>query len=354
MVEKGINSLSDVNNINSFEGELLDYNPSGGLVQIEEGLEHFIPVGYRAIGGGNGGVNPGGFDPPNDEQPGSGSGSGSGEENYNQIAGNMPLCSPTKPWLANLFGTTRVCIDKYASKQRVKTKFYSVNLYLAYAVGIKVKHQTKGWTGIWRKQDTDKVVLGVNSLTWKFNHSADFRNFGSPTDKVTRYYTKDGRLYTSWANQYPTYVGSANAPKLPFENKVDIIIEIAIDNLIFSDETQVRNFFYSTLWNTAKTLMQNEYNKNLKKAGVVIVTPTALWTQFYDFSYDCTNCAKREHVLDWGIATPVINYTFGSIGQSGSFSYSYTADFRNPSLIGMSSFGLAKRNNQWHGNRFQF
>ena len=161
-------------------------------------------------------------------------------------------------------------------------------------------------------------------------------------------------------------------PNLPFKNKVDVIIEITIDNLILQSEEQARNYFYSALWNNVKSFMQSKYNKDLKKAGVVIVTPTAMWTQFYDFSSDCGNCDKREHykslqkeeqiifndkrehIIDWGVATPTVTYTFGPGAGGGTFSYSYTADFRSPSLVGMSAFGMAKRSGQWHGNRFQF
>lgn len=100
--------------------------------------------------------------------------------------------------------------------------------------------------------------------------------------------------------------------------------------------------------------MQSQYNKDLKKAGVIIVTPSASWTQFYNFSADCTSCDKREHIIDWGAATPKVTYSFGPGSGGGQFSYSMEMDFKNPSLVGISAFGIAKRNGQWHGNRFKF
>lgn len=379
MVENNIHSLGDVNNIEPLEGEL-DYNPNGGLVQIEEGLEHYISEGYNRMAGGgtapistdpgegggsNGGSgnggnngNSGGSSGGNGSGGGNGGGSGGsgggGQENYAQISNSLSVCSPSSPWFGNLFGTVKLCTDKYNSDHRVKTKYYSVNLFLAYAIGIKVKHQKKGWTGIWRKQNTDKVVLGVNSLSWRFDHSADFSNFGSPADVAVRYYTSDGKLYSKLGNHNPIYIGNSEIPILPFKNKVDVLVEIAIDNRLIQTEEQARIFFYSSLWDGVKNFMQSQYNKDLKKAGVVIVTPTSTWTQFYDLSTDCTNCDKKERIIDWGVATPKVTYHFGPGSGGGSFSFSYEMDFRNPSLVGMSAFGMAKRSGQWHGNRFKF
>lgn len=371
MMQNGIHSLSDIANIQPLEGELA-YNPNGGLVQIEEGLEHYIARGYNEPGfdpgegggsqGGGGNTEIGGEYPYNggnqnggNQNGGSNNGSGNdSNENYQQIADNLSVCSPNKPWFGNIFGDVRVCTDKYESGRRVKVKYYSVEFFLAYAIGIKVKHQKKGRIGFWRKQDADKVVLGVNSLSWKFDHSADFSDFGSPGDVAIRYYTSDNKLYSRLGHQNPIYVGPADYPIIPFENKVDVVIEVAVENLILQDEEQARQYFYSALWNGVKSFMQSEYNKNLKKIGVVIVTPYATWVQYYDFNSDCTNCSKKEKVIDWGVATPKVTYNFGTGIGGGSFSFGFEMDFKRPSLVGISAFGMAKRNGNWHGHRFVF
>ncbi len=90
--------------------------------------------------------------------------------------------------------------------------------------------------------------------------------------------------------------------------------------------------------------------------GVVLKTPTATWVQFYDFSESCTNCSKRENIIDFGIVTPQITYNFGTgNGNGGSVNItSWNFDFNNPSLTGMSAFGMAKRNGQWYGKRMVF
>lgn len=368
MAEKNIHSLSDMNNIQPIEGEL-DYNPNGGLVQIEDGLEHYISENYKIPGGGvvpigedpgDGGGSGGGNGNGSGGNGGSGGGNGSGgnggsgggQENYGQIAGTLSVCTPSSPWFGNLFGTVKVCTDKYNSDHRVKTKYYSVQLFLAYAIGVKVKHQKKGWTGLWRKQNADKMVLGVNSLSWKFNIVNNI-----PSNPATaRYYMYDGRAYSTLNGYYNAqFMGNIPMPDLPFKDKIDVIVEIAIDNRIFSNEREVTQFFYSSIFDGLKSFLQSQYNKDLKKAGIVIATPSANWVQFYNFENDCSNCDKREHIIDWGVSTPVMQYDFGGGSGSGEFQITgWTADFRSPSLVGMSAFGMAKKGGQWHGNRFQF
>lgn len=327
-------------------------NPCGGLVEIQNYQYFIADVDSEPCGGGGG------------SGSGGGSGTGSGGSTTNNgtpnaqlaiIANGLDQCSGSQPWLGNLFGTTKVCIDQYESKKRVKIKYYNIDIFLGYVIGIKTKHQTKGWTGIWRKQDTDQVALGVNSLTWRFTHPtppAALLNY-----QPARIYLHNGKMFETVNGYYNSvFAGDIPVPNLPFADKVDFIIEVAIGAPFspFDNEEDVREFIYQQLFDTAKGLLQTYSNRQLKKMGVVITTQTSTWVQFYDFSESCVNCDKRENVIDFGIVTPQITYNFGT-GSGGSFSISsWEFDFNNPSLTGMSAFGMAKRNGQWHGKRMVF
>ena len=226
---------------------------------------------------------------------------------------------------------------------------------MGYVIGIKTKHQKKGWTGLWRKQDTDEVALGVNSLTWRFTHPtppAALLNY-----QPARIYLHNGKMFETVNGYYNSvFAGDIPVPNLPFADKVDFIIEVAIGTPFspFDNEQDVREFIYQQLFNTAKGLLQTYSNRQLKKMGVVVTTQTSTWVQFYDFSESCVNCDKRENIIDFGIVTPQITYNFGT-GSGGNFSISsWNFDFNNPSLTGMSAFGMAKRNGQWHGKRMVF
>jgi len=327
-----------------------EYNPCGGLQQVKN-YQHFI----SKIDSG----------PCGEKNSGSSSNSGSPSSSYTStgtpneqlaiISSSLDQCSGSKPWLGNLFGTTKVCIDKYESKKRVKIKYYNIDIFLTYVIGIKTKHQKKGWTGIWRKQSADEIALGVNSLTWKFTppkSSSALLNY-----QPARIYLYNGKMFKT-LNGYSNavYAGNVPFPNLPFADKVDLIVEAAIGVPYspFDDEKDVRKFFYQQLFNTAKSLLKTQSNRQLKKVGVVITTQSSTWIQFYDFSESCTNCSKKEDSIDFGIVTPKITYTFGT-GNGGNFSItSWKFDFNNPALTGMNAFGMAKKNGQWYGKRMVF
>ncbi|MDA9254218.1 hypothetical protein N9P37_02140, partial [Flavobacteriaceae bacterium] len=115
-------------------------NPCGGLEQIQS-YKYFIAKVVTAPCGGGGsiGVSPGpGGSTPNNGTP---------NAQLAIIANGLDQCSGSQPWLGNLFGTTKVCIDQYESKKRVKIKYYNIDIFLGYVIGVKTKHQKKGWTG---------------------------------------------------------------------------------------------------------------------------------------------------------------------------------------------------------------
>lgn len=324
-------------------------NPYGGVASVKN-FKYFLPERHDVDeilepGGGSGGGGSGG---------GSNTSKGTPNAQLATIANGLEQCSGRKPLLGNLFGTTKVCIDRYEKRRRVKIKYYNIDVLIAYVIGIKTKHQYRGWTRLWRKQNTDEVALGVNSLTWKFPTPTPPSSF---FDQPARFYLHDGKMFETVGGYYKSvHTGNVPVPNLPFANKLDIIIEIAIGTPFsnLKNEEDVRKFIYKNLFDTAKGILKTHSNRKLSKMGVVMKTQSDTWVQFYDFSESCTNCAKKENVIDFGIVTPQIKYTFGT-GSGGKITIaSWDFDFKKPALTGMSAFGMAKRNGQWRGKRMVF
>jgi hypothetical protein len=325
----------------------MQYNRCGGYASIEEDYQYYIAPDYDCGG-----------------DSGSGSGSGSGDSDsgntqnyyeYQLIANNLDLCSGSEPGLANLFGTVKVCKDKYENRRRVKVKYWNVNFGLGYSIGIKVKHQYRGWTGFWRKQTTDKIVLGINSVSWKFK-----RNYGIPnTNLPARYYVFDGTTYeTQGAYDSAVFVSQGSnppVPGIPFADNIDIAVEWFTNDFgVLDTELKVRQLFYQFAYDRSKDLL-NSKNRQLNKAIAIIHTNTETWVQYYDFSEDCIDCKKIRKVFDWGIATPSITFNLFEGYNLGNVSLgSFTMDFNNPDLTGLSVFGMAKREGVWHGKRMEF
>jgi len=74
----------------------------------------------------------------------------------------------SKTWagqiLQSIFGRTKPHHEYFDRKHRVKVNFYNVNYGFFSSVGVNVKMQTKGWTGIWRKLNTEELRLGWDGL----------------------------------------------------------------------------------------------------------------------------------------------------------------------------------------------
>ena len=106
-------------------------NPCGGLTDVQN-YQHFIadvdsePCGGGSGGGGSSGGSGGGSTGGGSTQP-----SGTPNAQLAIIANGLDQCSGSQPWLGNLFGTTKVCIDRYESEKRVKVKYYNIDIFLA-------------------------------------------------------------------------------------------------------------------------------------------------------------------------------------------------------------------------------
>ncbi|MEL6637604.1 MAG: hypothetical protein AAFW73_15965 [Bacteroidota bacterium] len=328
-------------------------NPCGGMTPVGN-YQHYVPTllsDCEITNQGNSGGNYGGG-PSSQHTPG-----GSGvtpEAELGIIAQELEQCSGSEPWFPNLFGTVKVCIHNYESRQRVKIKYTDVDLLLVYYTEIKVKHQNKPYIW-WSKQSTNEVALGINSISWNFSTPSS----GLPiTNQVgARFYLYNGRMFeslTSYSNA--VYAGDIPMPNLPFADDIDVLVELAINFPLspLDSEADVREFFYEQLFEAAKNVLQNNSSRQLKRAGVVIKNLDQTWVQYYDLANRCTNCPKRDNMIDFGIVTPQINYTFGT-GNGGNLTFdNFNFDFNTPNVVGINAYGMAKRNGQWYGRQMVF
>nr|WP_315028437.1 hypothetical protein [uncultured Chryseobacterium sp.] len=291
--------------------------------------------------GNNGGTrsgSDGGFRNPNPQpQP--------QEPSIATIVQNLPIGEVRKPWLGNVFGKTWTTYDKYESKRRVKVKFYSQNLYLVYAVGCKVKHQYKGWTGLWRKENAEKLGIGINSISWKFSHSLTYASNNTPREV----YWLDGKMYKAANNTDYVNVGPATMPTFPFSKNatVDAVIQFTT-NLSGLSEEQLNKMFWEAAWKQANKFMEGQ-NKKLNRVAFVVDSYEQTYIQYYDFSQIEDNQDVIERIFNWGVATPQFTYTFGGGTGTGIAVTSYKFDFLQPTAVAVSMYGIAKKNGAWHG-----
>lgn len=334
VTNKTPNQLITLPNTNS----LINYY----IAPMDDGLNDGGGYGGGTGGGGYGGGYGGG---------GSGGGSGGGtyvppaDPSMASIIQGLPIGEVRKPWLGNMFGTTWETDDKYEDRRRVKVKFYSQNLYLVYVVGCKVKHQYKGWTGLWRKENADKLGIGINSISWKFSHSITYASNSTPREV----YWLDGKMYKAGAGTDYVNVGPATMPTFPFSNNatVDAVIQFTADFSGLS-EAQLNSLFWNTAWKQANKFLEGQ-NKKLNRVAFVVDSYNSTYIQYYDFSQIEDNQDVIERIFNWGIATPQFTYTFGGGTGNGLSLTSYQFNFLQPTAVAVSLYGVAKKNGAWHG-----
>ncbi|MGU3376604.1 hypothetical protein [Chryseobacterium sp. M5A1_1a] len=260
------------------------------------------------------------------------------------IVQNLPIGTVRKPWLGNLFGKTWETDDKYESRRRVKVKFYSQNLFLVYAIGCKVKHQYKGWTGLWRKENADQLGIGVNSIKWTFKHSM---NMNAPAGVPKQAYWFGNNMYTTSNGVSFTFSQNQNIPSLPFASKLDGIIQFTVDFTGLTEE-QLDKLFWENAWKQANKLLEGQ-NKKLNRVAFVVDSYSASYIRYYDFSQIENNQDVIERIFDWGVASPQFTYTFGGGTGNGLATTSYNWNFSKPDAVAVSMYGIAKKNGAWHG-----
>ena len=295
------------------------------------------------------------------------------EVEVNNFVNSLSNCDTYSTWLQSLFGDSDMCVDKYEGRRRVKTKAYNQNYLLVYNMGVKVKHQYKGWTGLWRKEKADEIRLGV--IEGHFYYDTNFLTPSSP-NRTTNIYSGGNRMFfdaaTFWTSGYypGTYTISGYSlqgyPKvfqddiyiedvLPFignGSNIDLIdgglyAAIKAGNNALSNEKLNRLFWdkafknLGTLWESQGKAKPNNnitYSYNTPEFGKLKV--------FKTFYRKASNADNLEKTFDWGFQ---IGFTMGDDGRiNPSF-----GGMKRPKEFKVVMYGIAKKNGAWHGSKIK-
>lgn len=287
---------------------------------------------------------------------------------------SLQACSTYTTFLQSLFGDSDMCVDKYESRRRVKTKAYNYNYYLVYNLGVKVKHQYRGWTGFWRKENVDEIRLGVLAGTFYYDYSSYF-NPSPSQNRITTIYNNNNRTIFD-ANTYwtPTYypgvytISGYSTQGFPTIFKDDFYIEDIIPFNYPSSNTVVDYGLYGALqagngqlkhenlnklfWNEAVKRLGNfwqsigkpapnnniTYSYNAAPLGKLMVAKT-----FFDHQYGTDDVHKT---FDWGFQIGFNIDDSGHVNPSAN-----PGALKKPQEFRTLMYGIVKRNGQWHGSK---
>jgi hypothetical protein len=346
---------------------MFDSFPNDGLVQINDNLTYFkiLPIDDN---GGNGGGGGGSV-----YTPAAGS-VVSTDPSYNAFLSNLSSCDPHSGVFGTLFGDNDVCIDKYESRRRVKTKAFNYNYFAVFHLGVKCVNQYRGWTGFWRVEATDEIRLVVESVTFQYDLDALVGNNAINSQTRERAYFMNNQkaffagpntinFNNEWGQPFVSYVNLTSLPKifhddLTFEffgtgnDYINGLVQRGIDSNLTA--SKFNEWFYNGLYSIISSQMKSGFGNSVvppdnrtfvskfPQTGKMIIQKSVNDKGF--------NIGDRQKTFDWGA-----QICFGG-GDNGS-GWRIRPDtgcniIVRPNNFRVKMIGAVRKGNSWHGSKF--
>lgn len=354
-IDLNIPTTQELNTIESCsDGEdIISPLPFETIFQEDCGYGGGSSTGGGNTGGGNG--NSGGST--------GGNTSGSIDHFQNMIDYSNAL-SPCQTDTGNLhiwglFGTTQKCYESFENnKYRTKTKFWKENYVVYKSIGVKVKHQKKGWTGFWRAKATDEIALTVSQATFEYSLPVVLpQNYFQP-----KFYFFEDKIFNSQSQILSYFSNTTKPPKpeLPWDSEITLVEFINNDNLTTE---KVRDLFYQGAWFGAKLLVNNYKMRDPNSFTHLIYNNGRVFVNYTNLKERALNYKKIVKTFDYnfnigfkfnanidsnGHLTTNIN-SFGDV--IGAISIPRVYDYSN---IQMDFTGLSRRGNEWKGSKLLY
>jgi hypothetical protein len=337
--------------------------PDDGITLINPDLSYYKLLYVDTDSGSGGG---GGYTPtpsyPNSSDP-----------SYYAFLNTLQYCQPSSGLFGNLFGDNNVCIDHYENRRRVKTKAFNYNYLIVYHMGVKVHHQFRGWTGLWRTEAANEIRLVVEAAQFEYDVNKLLNNalINNSSIEKTYYINNQKILYQpnsmningfSYSNldqsSLPEVFQNAGNG-LTFEffgtgwNWLDSQIQNGIDSSLKA--SQLNNYFYNGLYNFTKGQLQTALNNfsfappsnrtfvaKFPENGKIIVQKSVLNIGYGNGIAQCT--------FDWG-AEFSLNFSDNGEGDWGISGGGPGNQLIRPKNFKVKMVGAAL-GDSWHGSKF--
>lgn len=344
---------------------LINEYPNQGLTLINDDVSYFkLPPMVNVSENGNGGSSS--YVPT----PGSPT---STDPSYITFFNQLSSCNPHSGLFGNLFGENNVCIDKYESRRRVKTKAFNYNYLLVYHLGVKCVHQYRGWTGFWRVEATDEIRLVVEAAQFQYNLDALLGNNAITNQTKERYYFMNNqKAYFTGPNTI-TFLNQWNTPLVTYQNQTSLP-PIFQDNLSFEffgtgwdwldnkiqdgidsnlEASDLNKYFYDALYTTATSQLKTAFgNSTLTPTNRTFVAKFPQNGKLI-FQKSVVNqgfgIGVREKTFDWG---GEIRFNASTSGGGWKMSGGQGNTLARPSNFRVKIVGAARRGSGWHGSKF--
>lgn len=232
--------------------------------------------------------------------------------------------------IQDVFGRTKPHFDYYDGTHRVKVNFYNVNFGVYAAAGVNVKMQTKGWTGIWRKLETEELRLGWDGLTLKFKMP------NMPQPQVPK--IDFGKLKLGDIN---FDVESINVAGINLTEKV----QKALNNTLEDQYKKGVKYLWDYVSNTLAPGQFSNQKKYIKAFKAIYKDEVVMVLGRYEEA--ATNTNEITRTFDWNVGITIkwnLDGTALNLSDFKASAYGYE-------ISGASVYGAAKYYGVWKGAR---
>lgn len=345
--------------------------PQSGSILINEDITYFkliAPDTAGSEGGGGSYPSQGGGNP---------SANSSSDPSYIAYFSNLQNCDQIGGvwnWFSNIFGDNNVCIDHYENRRRVKTKAYNYNYFFVYHLGVKVVHQFRGWTGLWRSEAAEEIRLNVEAAQFEYDtnqllNSAVVNN----TTQERSYYINNQKILfqpnnMNFGNYTFTNLNHSSLPQIFQNDGMGLTFEFfgtgwtTLDNLIQGgidsslNAKKLNDYFYDGLYSTATTQLQaaipslstplasnRTFAAKFPENGKVIIQKSHQTIGYGN--------AIAQKTFDWGAEIQI------NVNQTGNGSWDLGSPSPGNQLIRPKNFrvkmiGAVRSGGSWHGSKF--
>lgn len=294
------------------------------------------------------------------------------DPDYNSFLNNLGSCDPHSGIFGDLFGENDVCIDKYESRRRVKTKAFNYNYLLVYHLGVKCVHQYRVWTGFWRVEATDEIRLIVEAAQFEYDLDALLGN--NAINNLTRertYFMNNTKAFFSgpntinfnneWGQPILTYVNQTSLPQIfqddltfDFFGTGNSWLDGQIQNGIDSNlkATKLNEYFYDGLYSKVKSQLQSAFGSSTippkNRTFVAKFPENGKMIIQKSVNSQGLNIGVRENTFDWGAQICL---------SAGGSSWKIQPDTGCDILVKPKNFrvkiiGAVRHGSSWHGSKF--
>ncbi len=260
-----------------------------------------------------------------------------------------------------IFGVSKKCYDNFSSKYRTKTKYYKENYFIYNAIGVKVKHQKKGWTGLWRAKSTDEVAMMISQASFKYTiNIPNFPNMYAPP----KFYFFENKIFNSQGalQSYSNAIYKPPFPEVPFVSEVTVTEFIGHEIGLDYSVSDLREHFYQGTWQVAKAIVNSQKGRDPKNVTHILYSPTKVYLTFIDLENRKLNTKKITKVFDWNFG---VGFKFNvNIDGQGNISTDLINDFGFDKIIipklydyddvKIDFVGVTRRGSTWKGSRLVY